>query len=135
MHPEEHLTLVVSSQILPRDDRYAIEAYLFVARALDFGQRRLLDESEEDEPRHLTGQQLCDAVRLLAWRQYGLLAKTVLNSWGLRQTEDFGEVVFNLIDAGELRKSESDSRDDFVGVYDFEAALVDEYRIGDHVES
>lgn len=135
MHPEEHLALIVNSQILPRDDRYRLEAYLFVAKALEFGQRKLLEESEEDEPRHLSGRQLCEAVRRLAWRQYGFFAKKVLNAWGLERTDDFGEVVFNLIDVGELRKSESDAREDFQGVYDFETALVEEYRIGDHAET
>ena len=57
------------------------------------------------------------------------MAKTVLNSWGLKETLDFGEVVYNLIDIGMMRKSESDSKEDFAGVYDFDSVFVDDFDI------
>lgn len=75
---------------------------------------------EEDESRHVGGRDLCMGLRDYAIRRYGLLAKTVLNQWGVRQTEDFGKIVFALVDAGLLRKTDEDTLDDFEGVFDFE---------------
>ena len=66
------------------------------------------DDAEEQEAaaeRHLTGQQLCEAIRLYALDQYGYMAKCVLNSWGVHNTGDFGEIVFNLIRVGLMRKN------------------------------
>lgn len=77
---------------------------------------------EEDEPRveqHLTGQQLCEAIRQHALEQYGYMAKVVLNSWGVHSTGDFGEIVYNLIRVGWMKKSDSDRREDFDDCYDF----------------
>jgi len=77
----------------------------------------------------MTGQQLCEAIRQYSISQFGYMAKTVLNSWGLKETLDFGEVVYNLIDIGMMRKSESDSKEDFAGVYDFDSVFVDDFDI------
>jgi len=81
-------------------------------------------DEEEDPERHLTGQVLCQAIRQYAQQQYGLLAKVVLNSWGIHTTSDFGEIVYNLIGIGMMRKSKSDRREDFNDQYDFEDAFV-----------
>ena len=59
----------------------------------------------------------------MALRQYGLLAATVLDHWGVRSTSDIGDIVYNLIAAGDLEKTPNDSRSDFDNVFDFEAAL------------
>jgi uncharacterized repeat protein (TIGR04138 family) len=66
---------------------------------------------------------VCEAVRRLALRQYGLLAATVLAHWGIRSTSDVGEIVYNMIATGDLEKTPSDSRSDFDNVFDFETAL------------
>jgi uncharacterized repeat protein (TIGR04138 family) len=79
--------------------------------------------------RHVTGQDLCHAMRQLAHEQYGMLAKLVLNSWGIHTTSDFGEIVYNLIKIGEMSKSRDDRRADFDDVYDFEQALTHDYVI------
>ena len=79
----------------------------------------------EEDNRHVSGQQLCIGLRDFAIRQYGLLARTVLAKWGLRSTEDFGRMVFALVDAGLMRKSDEDSLDDFSGVYEFAEAFGD----------
>jgi uncharacterized repeat protein (TIGR04138 family) len=79
-------------------------------------------------PRHVTGRDLCLALKQLAHEQYGRLAKLVLASWGLRSTSDFGEIVYNLIRIGEMSKSDADRRADFDDVYDFDA-LVEEFAI------
>jgi len=78
---------------------------------------------------HVSGQELCDAIRRLALQQYGYMAKTVLNNWGLRRTGDFGEIVFNLIRIGQMRKTTQDVREDFNDVYDFETAFREEFKI------
>jgi uncharacterized repeat protein (TIGR04138 family) len=77
----------------------------------------------------VTGQELCEAIRRFALQQYGLMAKTVLESWGIRKTGDFGEIVFNLIRIGRMRKTPHDRREDFDDVYDFETAFRDEFKI------
>jgi uncharacterized repeat protein (TIGR04138 family) len=70
--------------------------------------------------RHVSGQQLCMGLRELAMQRWGLLAQCVLRKWGIRRTEDFGTIVYALIDREELRASDRDSIDDFAGVYDFD---------------
>ncbi|HTQ37983.1 MAG TPA: Minf_1886 family protein [Pirellulales bacterium] len=79
--------------------------------------------------RHMTGQQLCEAIRQYALEQFGLMAKAVLNSWGVRSTSDIGNIVFNLIEIGQMRKTKQDSREDFNDVFDFDTALVRDFKI------
>ena len=86
-------------------------------------------EPDETAERHVTGQELCEAIRLYALHQYGYMAKIVLNSWGLHTTGDFGEVVFNLIRIGKMKKTPSDTRVDFNDLYDFDTAFRDDFRI------
>jgi len=132
------------AKIAKQDGRYALDAYLFVQHALAYAQHDLgmgrprpygvegePDKASDEVPpeAHLTGQQLCEAIRLFAADLYGLMAKVVLNSWGIHRTGDFGEIVFNLIEIGEMTKSESDRREDFDGVYDFEEAFQQDYKI------
>jgi uncharacterized repeat protein (TIGR04138 family) len=119
--------------VLQRDPRYRAEAYEFVREALGYAQDCLQmgqesgawrEEEEEATPeRHLTGQELCEAIRQYVIAEYGFMAKAVLNSWGIRATSDFGEIVYNLIDVGLMKKSASDRREDFDDVYDFDEAL------------
>lgn len=74
-------------------------------------------------PCDVTGRELCEGLRDLATQRYGLLARTVLRKWGILRTEDFGAIVYTLIDRGDLRASEHDSIDDFRAVYAFEEAF------------
>jgi uncharacterized repeat protein (TIGR04138 family) len=128
--------------VLERDPRYRVEAYEFVREALGYAQDCLQlgqelgawreREEDPDDPnreRHLTGQELCEAIRHYVIAEYGFMAKAVLNSWGIRSTSDFGEIVYNLIDVGLMKKSESDRREDFDGVYDFDEALCRQFQI------
>jgi uncharacterized repeat protein (TIGR04138 family) len=86
------------------------------------------DEAEERaSQRHVTGQQLCQAIRRFALEQYGYMAKTVLNNWGIHATGDFGELVFNLIRIGRMRKTPQDCRADFEDVYQFDTAFRQEF--------
>ena len=92
------------------------------------GKEKPAEDAAVRVPRHVTGRDLCLALKQLAHEQYGRLAKLVLASWGLRSTSDFGEIVYNLIRIGEMSKSDSDRRADFDDVYDFDA-LVEEFAI------
>jgi uncharacterized repeat protein (TIGR04138 family) len=128
------------AQLLKEDRRYTLDAYVFVFEALQYAQNVMdmgaespgepVEETEEQTPqRHVTGQELCEAIRRYALEQYGYMAKTVLNSWGIRGTSDFGEIVFNLIRVGQMRKTPSDARVDFDNVYDFDTAFRQEFKI------
>jgi uncharacterized repeat protein (TIGR04138 family) len=133
------------AELLDKDRRYKYDAYVFVFEALSYAQGVLgmgaetasepteIDSERDQQPegpqRHVTGQDLCQAVRQLALRQYGYMAKTVLNSWGVHATGDFGEIVFNLIRIGHMRKTPEDRREDFDNVYDFDTAFEEEFRI------
>ncbi|GAA4431328.1 Minf_1886 family protein [Bremerella cremea] len=101
----------------------------------DFDEELESWDEDEDVERHLTGQILCQAIRTYALQQYGLLAKVVLNSWGLHTTGDFGEIVYNLIGIGMMRKSKSDRREDFDDQYDFEEAFVNDFEFETSEES
>ena len=122
-------------QLLRRDRRYKLEAYQFVREGLEYAHRELglgcsAPVGEDPPPdSHVTGQQLCEALRLYALEQFGYLAKSVLNSWGVHATGDFGEIVYNLININEMKISERDRREDFDDLYDFEQALVTEFAI------
>jgi uncharacterized repeat protein (TIGR04138 family) len=123
------------AELLRRDRRYHRNAYFFVFEALRFaqeqmglGQPTVSDEQELEEQRHVTGQQLCEAIRRYAVEQYGMLAKNVLNDWGVHTTGDFGEIVFNLIDIGQMKKTDNDRREDFENVFDFDDGLRDVFQ-------
>jgi uncharacterized repeat protein (TIGR04138 family) len=103
--------------VLQRDRRYSREAYLFVSEALQY------TVEKAGRPGHVDGRALCRGLCDYALNQFGRLARTVLASWGLRRSEDVGEIVFNMVDAGLLRKTEEDRREDFAGAVDFEEAL------------
>ena len=109
-------------KILEHDARYTPEAYLFLREALEFT-ITLLKKPEKGPARHVSGMELLDGIRQYALQEYGPLALRVLNQWGVRRSEDFGEVVFNLVEAGALGKTEEDRREDFAGGYDFEVAF------------
>lgn len=96
-----------------QDGRYHERGYLFVLAALEYAQGKL------PARRHLTGAELAWACRDFALEQFGLLAATVLSHWGIRRTEDLGQMVFTLIDVGLLARQPSDKREDFDRVYDF----------------
>lgn len=117
-------------ELLAADRRYAPQAYLFVFEALRFTQEQLKRaQLGSEEERHVTGQELCEGIRRFATEQFGLMAITVLQSWGITCTGDFGQIVYNLIRSGDMKKSDGDSLDDFDDVYDFEEAFCRNFRI------
>ena len=106
------------AEICARDPRFAAESYFFLREALDFTVKALKKPAEGME-RHVTGQELSDGVRQYVLQEFGPMALTVLRAWGLQRTEDFGEIVFNLVASGKLGKTEKDDRADFANGYDF----------------
>lgn len=127
-------------KILEADPRYEWEAYRFVRKALAYAHDVLKmdgiseatnvpDSTEGKVERHLTGQTLCEAIRVYAVEQYGYMARVVLKNWGVTCTGDFGEIVYNLIDAGLMKKSKQDRREDFDNVYDFGEVFDKAFRI------
>jgi uncharacterized repeat protein (TIGR04138 family) len=111
-------------ELLQQDQRFHLEAYYFVREALAYAQEILKMPAQGSEgEQHITGQQLCEAIRQYALEQYGFMAKTVLNSWGVHSTSDFGEIVYNLIRIKHMKRSKSDRREDFDDCYDFANAF------------
>ncbi len=109
-------------QIRAKDGRYHGEAYAFVKEALDHTQRNILKENK-GKIRHVTGQELLEGIREYGLAQYGPMTLALLEEWGVHKCEDFGEIVFNMVDIGLLAKTEKDSRADFAGGYDFVEAF------------
>jgi uncharacterized repeat protein (TIGR04138 family) len=134
-------------RIIACDPRFTVEAYAFVLEALQHARQQKLkgqgrdpnqagpsppgraNRSRQSRPRrpgpsgHVTGQQLCESLRRLALRQFGLMAQAVLSHWGIRSTSDIGDIVYNMIATGDLEKTAEDSRSDFDNVFDFAIAL------------
>jgi uncharacterized repeat protein (TIGR04138 family) len=136
------------AQLLQEDRRYKLDAYAFIFEGLHYAVTVLrMGEENPNQPseqtakpaggrveahvseRHVTGRELCEALRRYALDQYGYMAKQVLNSWGIHNTGDFGEIVFNLVRIGQMRKTPNDNRIDFDDVYDFNVALKDGFKI------
>lgn len=109
----------ILDQIIAKDPRYAREAYHFVREALDYTQAKVSRQSH-GRLRHVTGQELLEGIREYALTQFGPMALFVLNEWGVHKTEDFGEIVFNMVEAGLLAKTDEDKKEDFAHGYDFE---------------
>ncbi len=111
------------AQILAVDTRYHVDAYLFVKDALEFTQKLVARRDTRLTRKHVTGQELLEGIRQYGLEQYGPMTKTVLEEWGVTRCEDFGEIVFNMVEVGLLGKTESDSRDDFKNGYSFDDAF------------
>ena len=133
-------------QLVRSDERYPIEAYLFVRESLAFAADSMelgscseasfaedletnLHQSRRE--RHLSGQELCEASREYAINQYGFMAKVVLNQWGIFSTQDIGEIVYRMINAGIMKKSSSDRKSHFDDVYDFDAVFQENFEMCD----
>jgi len=109
--------------IVANDRRYQRDAYIFLRDALDFTTKQQ-KKIKGVSVRHVSGPELLDGVRQYALREFGPMVMTVFDSWGIRSSEDIGNMVFNLIGAGVFGKTEEDSIKDFKNVYDFEDVFV-----------
>lgn len=112
-----------------RTTPYPPDAYAFLQRGLEFSSKRIHGEQPSDDTessRHISGAELACGLRDMAILEYGLLARFVLLQWRIQRTRDFGEMVFALINAGLMRKTDEDSVVDFDEVYDFATAFPNE---------
>jgi uncharacterized repeat protein (TIGR04138 family) len=112
-------------RVMKKHRRYKFEAYSFVMAALHHTVSKL------PKSRHITGQELLEGIRDYALEQFGRMARTVLNYWGIKKTDDFGKIVFALVEVGILRKQPEDKLEDFSNVYDFKEAFDKGFKIKD----
>ena len=108
--------------ITQRDPSYDLEAYLFLREALEFTVQKL-KKATRGPLRHVSGAELAEGFREYAIEQFGPLTFAVLSKWGIHRTDDIGAIVFNLVEAGELGKTDEDRQEDFNDLYDFGAAF------------
>jgi uncharacterized repeat protein (TIGR04138 family) len=109
-------------KILALDTRYARDAYLFVREALDYTHKHVC-KGGKGGLRHVTGQELLSGIRAFALEQFGPMALMLLHAWGVQSCEDFGDIVFRMVEVGLLGKTDNDSREDFKGGYNFHEAF------------
>jgi uncharacterized repeat protein (TIGR04138 family) len=121
MQPNEFEDLL--AQIVRDDPRYPVEAYGFLRVGLDFSVK-LYTKPDHGPGRHVSGRELLEGLRQCALKEFGPMAFTVLKTWGIHRTEDFGELVFNLVNRGLLGKTPEDKKEDFAAGYDFHEAFV-----------
>lgn len=108
--------------IRAKDPRFHRDAYHFVREALDHTQKAIGNDNR-GRIRHVTGQELLNGIRDYALGQFGPMSMMVLEEWGIHNCQQFGEIVFNMVEIGLLAKTEKDSRDDFQDGYDFYEAF------------
>jgi uncharacterized repeat protein (TIGR04138 family) len=109
---------------------YPPEAYAFIQQGLSFTVQKLHGKVKDPKAnRHVTGTDLCEGIRELALSQWGRLARTVLRRWNVTTTLDFGRIVFAMVEAGLMQKTDDDTLEDFRNVFDFRAAFESEYQI------
>lgn len=120
-------------QVAETNGRYAVEAFYFVQKGLAMTATRIHAERAGAESRHISGQELAEGLRDIACQRWGLLARTVLGQWGVYTTLDFGRIVYAMIDAGIMGRSDEDTLADFKGVFDFRKAFEQQYKIAAQV--
>ena len=111
----------IMDRIRIREPRFDEQAYLFVLSALEMCQAQM------SVRRHIAGVELARAARDLALDRFGLMARVVLEHWGISSTADIGDIVFTLVEMGLLLSQPQDTRDEFVGVFDFDLAFERDY--------
>jgi uncharacterized repeat protein (TIGR04138 family) len=109
-------------KIRAKDPRYHRDAYHFVREALD-QTKKSMGKKSDDPVLHVTGQELLEGIRELALKQFGPMTLMLFEEWGIKSCQDFGEVVFNMVDIGLLAKTKTDSRADFQNGFDFQTAF------------
>lgn len=114
-------------QLALEHPKFSSNVYFFMREALDFT-IKMLEKPVDGVARHVTGGELLDGIRKYALQEFGPITKTVLNRWGIHRCEDFGEIVFIMVEKGVLGKTDEDRQEDFSGGYDFETAFCKPFR-------
>ncbi len=109
-------------QIAKEDGRYCARAIGFVSEGLTYTAKKVATE-----PKHVSGQTLCEGLKKLALEKWGRLAMLVLNNWGIKTTQDFGEIVYLMIKNKWMSAQPTDSIEDFSDVYDFKTVFKDQF--------
>ena len=117
---EEFYSIV--STICTKDSRYHVEAYEFVMEALGHAQKKY------KKPKHVSGGELLEGIKGLLLKKFGPMSVAVLSYWGIKNTDDFGFIVFNLVENNILSKAQQDSFESFKNAYDFEEVFNHGYR-------
>lgn len=110
------------AEIVAKDPSYHAEAYQFVREGLEFT-IKLYSKPTEGAARHVTGTELLEGLRRFALQEFGPVSRLVLAHWGVNRTEDFGHIVFNMVNSGILGKTDEDCLEHFAHGYDFEEAF------------
>ena len=108
--------------IVEKDDRYHPRAYALLTSVISF-------LSGENGDRHMSGEDILDEFREYTLDQYGPLSYRVLTEWGVKSCEDVGEMMFNLVEAHRLARDENDSKEAFLGGYDFREAFLQPFEV------
>ena len=124
-------------QIVEEVGLYPIEAYEFIHSGLAYTVQKIHGQikdptklkMEEKKSYHVSGRDLSEGLREFALLRWGMLARTVLKRWNITRTEDFGRIVFSLVENGHMSKTENDTIEDFKNVFDFATAFDENYRI------
>ncbi len=110
--------------VAAKEGRYTIDAHLFVFEALEYTLKSI------GEHRHVSGQELLSGIRDYALGNFGAMGRMVFNQWGIHESLDFGRIVFALVEAGLMSKTENDSQDDFAKGFDFSEVFEAAYTPG-----
>lgn len=110
-------------KIVENDPRYDAAAYRFVLEALTYTQ-----QSSPEGQRHVSGEELLNGIKELGLQTFGPLAGMVFSTWGIKETRDFGHIVFNLVEEGYMGDQEEDSIEDFEDGFDLDNTFWEEYR-------
>ena len=113
-------------RIVADDSRYTPEAYFFIQEAVTYTAEQLKRRGNS-ENQHITGKELLDGIRQHALAEFGPMAHLVFDEWGIHCTEDFGNIVFSMVNHNLLGASDEDTINDFRDIYDFEEAFVEEF--------
>ena len=112
-----------------RSSTYHPNAFKFVYSALRFTQEQLGRDRRSEVSGHISGPELLDGLRKLALQQFGMLSIAVFRNWGVTSTADFGNIVFEMIESGEMRRTPHDHLNDFFGIYDFDKVFREDYTL------
>jgi uncharacterized repeat protein (TIGR04138 family) len=119
----------VVEEIIEREPRFSKEAYIFLKEALELTIKQK-ERGKTEASSHVDAAELLDGFRQLALKEFGPMVMTVLEYWGVKDSEDVGRMVFDLITAGVFGKTKSDSLEDFHQALDFHTAFVAPFQPG-----
>jgi len=112
----------ILNKIVEHDPRYHRDAYTFLKEALEFTQK-VVSRANKNQVRHINGQELLEGIKEYALASFGPMTPTVFAEWGIQSCEDFGNMVFLMVENNLLRKQDQDRPEDFKNAYSFDEAF------------